>query len=320
MRGGFTRHAAIHVGDATDDLLLGLVSKSFLQRSASGRFDMHPLLRQYAAEALERLPVRLASTREQHCAYFFAKLAQWAIDAKGPRQIERWPAISSEVENCGAAWAWAVSQERIDLLLPAFDGLGLLYERLGAFDLGERAFQTAGQMSCLADGPRTEGAVQQRIVQMKALTWETHFADSLGKTDQAIERLHSAQDMLGDESKQLASDTELYRATGYLHLAFAHLLRHTERALADEHYEQSVNTFVELNERWGLSQAYLGQSGMAREYGDYRQAEVLANRCLKIVQQLEDVRTIAEVKSRLGLICMDLGELEAANDFFTQVT
>lgn len=229
MQGGFTRHAAIHVGDARDGLLLGLVNKSFLQRNAPDRFDMHPLLRQYAAESLERLPVRLASTREQHCAYFFAKLAQWAIDAKGPRQIERWPAISSEVENCSAAWIWAVSQERIDLLLPAYDGLGLLYERLGAFELGERAFQTAGQMSCLADGSRAEGAVQQGIAQAKALTWEMHFADSLGKTEEAIERLDSTQNILGDESIQSASDTELYRARGYLHLSFAHLLRHTER-------------------------------------------------------------------------------------------
>ena len=37
------------------------------------------------------------------------------------------------------------------------------------------------------------------------------------------------------------------------------------------------------------------------------------------LQQLEDVRTIAEVQGRLGLVYMDLGELEAASGFFTQV-
>ena len=318
LQGSFTRQAAIHIGDATDGVLLGLVSKSFLQRSASGRLDMHPLLRQYAAEALERMPGRLASTRERHSTYFATKLARWATDAKGAQQIERWSAISCETENCSAAWTWAVTQERIDLLLLASDGIGLLYERVGAFEMGERAFQAASWMPCLTNGTRSQRTAQHRILQSKILIWEARFADSLGQTQQAIKRFRVALTMLDDEADQLGADTELRRAAGYLHLTYAHLLRHTERALADEHYDKSVSIFVELNDQWGLSQAYLGQCGMAREYGNYRQAEIIACRSLDIARQLEDVRSVADATSRLALIHMDLGNLGAARDFHGQ--
>ncbi|MCO5206914.1 MAG: AAA family ATPase [Anaerolineae bacterium] len=70
FRGGFTRDAAEHVAGANLRILLSLVNKSFLQRrSDGGRYVMHELLRQYAAEQRRHLGVS-EDAQYAHCRYF----------------------------------------------------------------------------------------------------------------------------------------------------------------------------------------------------------------------------------------------------------
>ena len=52
FRGGFTGQAAEAVAGAARRDLQGLVNKSLLALSADGRYDVHELLRQFAAEKL----------------------------------------------------------------------------------------------------------------------------------------------------------------------------------------------------------------------------------------------------------------------------
>lgn len=53
---GCTREAALAVADAPLPLLSELVERAILQRSADGRYHMHPLVRQYAAQRLRETP------------------------------------------------------------------------------------------------------------------------------------------------------------------------------------------------------------------------------------------------------------------------
>ena len=46
----------------------------------------------------------------------------------------------------------------------------------------------------------------------------------------------------------------------------------------------------------GIAQALSGKCSMAREYGDYRQAEILAHRGLEIARHLEDARSVADAR------------------------
>ncbi len=50
--GGWPQEEAAAVTGATPALLLGLVDKSLVRARAAGRFDLHELVRQYAAEQL----------------------------------------------------------------------------------------------------------------------------------------------------------------------------------------------------------------------------------------------------------------------------
>ena len=52
FRGGWTLEEAALVADATLPILVSLVDKSLVRTNGQGRFDLHELVRQYAAEQL----------------------------------------------------------------------------------------------------------------------------------------------------------------------------------------------------------------------------------------------------------------------------
>ncbi len=71
FRGGFDRRAAEVVTGASLYTLSDLVSKSFLSVSKNGRYAIHELLRQFAAEKLAEDGSLAQETRASHGRYFF---------------------------------------------------------------------------------------------------------------------------------------------------------------------------------------------------------------------------------------------------------
>jgi hypothetical protein len=47
---------------------------------------MHELVRQYAAERLERSLAASETACSRHCAWYLSAMQQWMTDLKGPRQ------------------------------------------------------------------------------------------------------------------------------------------------------------------------------------------------------------------------------------------
>jgi predicted ATPase/DNA-binding SARP family transcriptional activator/GAF domain-containing protein len=82
FRGGFTREAAQEVAGASLRELRILVDKSLLHRTPAGWYEVHGLLRQYAAEKLAATPAAWETTHDRHCAYYAAALQQWDTDLR----------------------------------------------------------------------------------------------------------------------------------------------------------------------------------------------------------------------------------------------
>jgi predicted ATPase len=118
FRGGFAREAAKKVIGVSPRDLMGLVNKSLIQRSLDGRFDLHPLLRQYAIEILDELDICHA-VHDAHCAYFAAALQDLGESMIDRRQQQALSVLDADIDNAWAAWEWAVEHrqvERIDRL------------------------------------------------------------------------------------------------------------------------------------------------------------------------------------------------------------
>ncbi len=110
FRGGFDLEAAEHVAGASLSLLAGLADKSLIRLNASGRYDLHELLRQYAADRL--LEAGEVNATVEHHFDFFLKLAESAeAHAFGREQIAWFDRIEAEYDNLRAALAWSIESE-----------------------------------------------------------------------------------------------------------------------------------------------------------------------------------------------------------------
>jgi tetratricopeptide (TPR) repeat protein len=142
--GGFTADAASAVAEATPDLLERLLDKSFLRLGENGRYQMHEVLRHYAADALGAETAAVSARFAGYYADFAA--AQHKL-LNSDRQKEALATVSGEFDNLMAAWRWALEQKDEPLLGRFIDGLWAYLDDRGLYrdglDLFERALATA---------------------------------------------------------------------------------------------------------------------------------------------------------------------------------
>jgi predicted ATPase/class 3 adenylate cyclase len=141
FRGGFRREAAREISNASLSLLSTLVDKSFVRRAASGRFEIHPILNQYAAEKLAEDPAVQAETRLRHAHYYSEWLSRMYKDLKGEDQLKALAELRVETQNLRAAWQELIEQRDFQRLEQGFPALILFYEmnnrRVGAQEVIE---------------------------------------------------------------------------------------------------------------------------------------------------------------------------------------
>ncbi len=111
FRGGFTRGGAAAVAGASLPTLMALVNKSLLRREPGGCFEIHELLRQYAAEQLAQLD-SADDSRRAHSQYYLNWLQTLNEEDDAPG-----------FENIRVAWHWAVDHDQYDAIENALDSL-----------------------------------------------------------------------------------------------------------------------------------------------------------------------------------------------------
>ncbi len=152
FRGGFTREAAQEITGVSLHELMALINKSLLHRTSSGRYEVHDLLRGYAAEKLENSG-EAGAVRDAYSSYYAKFLQQRAVDLRGRRQLEALNEIEADFENVRAAWNWAVQQRNYDVIDRALARLGL-FCYIRRFQQGKELFRRARRQ--LAPDPGDE--------------------------------------------------------------------------------------------------------------------------------------------------------------------
>ncbi|MHB8625805.1 MAG: LuxR C-terminal-related transcriptional regulator [Aggregatilineales bacterium] len=183
FRGGFDREAAEQVAGGSLSLVAGLADKSLIRLNASGRYDLHELVRQYAADKLLRVGEEY-STRKCHYDYFL-KLAEGAeAHAFGREQIAWFDRLDIELDNLRAAILWSLESE-IGLRLTAalgwffserghwIEGLDWSTRMLAAsqdspVSLRAKALYSAGALAGLQGDKRTRTLCEQALALARA--------------------------------------------------------------------------------------------------------------------------------------------------------
>ena len=147
FRGGFSLEAAIEVAEATSFLLNRLRDKSLLRQVDSQRFDMHELLRQFAAEHLEdRAPNqsdRSRSIQDRHSAFYLDFIAGQRSALYGQQPQNASASIRIELENIRQAWRWAVEKIKLAALEQSAATLARFYTLVGLTEEGKNVFENA---------------------------------------------------------------------------------------------------------------------------------------------------------------------------------
>lgn len=112
FRGGFTRQAGQNITGANLQQLMGLVNKSLILRNNNnGRYEIHELLRQYAAEKAEQSG-QIEAIGTAHMNYYADMMHERTSHLNGGhRQLEALNDIEPDFENVRAAWIWGLEHE-----------------------------------------------------------------------------------------------------------------------------------------------------------------------------------------------------------------
>jgi tetratricopeptide (TPR) repeat protein len=239
---------------------------------------------------------------------------------KSPQQQDVLAEIDVKVGNARAAWDWAVKHALIPQLFQAIDGLCHYYQWRGRLEEGQTACQSA--IDELQDAARAgeimsssppahldalPDAGERRYLLAKALIWQSVFTRLTGYTGLAGPILEKSIVLL-DALESIGRDVRAERAFALLEMgrqAFD-----LDRTQAQRCFEQSLDLYRALDDRWGMADTLHMLGWLADGLGHYDRARQTLNESLSIRQVLGDRRGTANALSLLGLAELRVGELD----------
>jgi serine/threonine protein kinase/DNA-binding CsgD family transcriptional regulator/tetratricopeptide (TPR) repeat protein len=320
FRSGFTRPAAQAVTGASLRELMALTSKSLLGRAPDGRFQVHELLRQYAAEKLAELPdidSRPAEewVREQHSAYYCALLdeltPEWKSSGVMPAKAQIW----DDLLNIRLAWHWAVAQAKITELAHGLESLSLFEWYQGAYLQGETMAGAAAAKLAPLLSPSSSPSHELIRLYARLRAWQGFFANVTGNPDTALQYCQEALDVL-DRTELVDQDTEAERAFALIGLGRSHSRDSKEKA--DALLQQSLAQFQSLEDEWGSTLACGVLGFVAQDALDYAMAEAYYLEAWRHSQALDHQLDGGWICWRIAYVILRQGRFEEAEKWLRQ--
>ena len=235
--GGFTPEAAGRVTGASQFQLSALVDKSLLRRAASGRFEVHDLLRQLARDQLDRAG-QAEGVQARHADYFLSLAEQAEPELHGPRGREWLARLDADHDNLREALAWMFERGQAEHAARMCAALWWFWYMRGYLVEGRRWLQQAlAREKSLSDPVRAK-----TLCGAANLAWfQGDFASARSCAVESV----ALWRRLGDPRGLAAALTALGMAQGY----------RGDQALAHSLLEESVALYRALGDDWGLALA-----------------------------------------------------------------
>ncbi|HYW06633.1 MAG TPA: diguanylate cyclase [Longimicrobium sp.] len=300
FRGGFRREAAERVADASLPVLASLVDKSLLRRTPSGRYEVHEVLRVFAAEKLAADPAERTQRRDLHAAFYTDFLHLREARLRGVGESEALAAISEDIANVRHGWRWALGRGRTAPLGAAAEALFQFYSVRGWYREGERVFRQSAHT--LDAHPALAARLRVR---------SAYFAYLLGDLRVARRRVTRALPALEAEG------LEAEAAFGYVVMAIAARqqgqLRRARR-LVEEALARFRSAGSEVGEAWGLNETGVVALGL----GEFDDAERSFRRSYEIRSALCDRVGTTRTLINLGIVADHRGDREETRRCFLE--
>jgi predicted ATPase/DNA-binding SARP family transcriptional activator/predicted negative regulator of RcsB-dependent stress response len=294
FRGGFDHGSALAVGGASPQQLLRLLRASLIQRSLSGRFGLHRVLRQFAGQELERSGEG-AHVQARHRRRYAHFLDERSERLTGSDQVAALTEVRREIDNVRQAWRSAVATLDAEALTRSVGGYYRLCYLSGDSRDGAAAFTAA--LEALSD--REGGEIEP--LRARLLGYAAVMFQRLGERDRVTELAGAALahfERLGDIKGATLSRTTL-----------AHH-RYLEGDLegAEALYRDAL-TDAGPGPRAGVLNSL---AMLAMHRGALDEAEVILRDALAGAEAAGDERRTALVSGTLGNLLSDRGRYDEA--------
>ena len=300
FRGGFGREAAEAVAGVTPAAISKLVRHSLVQYDpSSNRYDIHPLLWQYASEKLAEEGTDTGMLSERYRAYYERWLAGLEAHLAGAQEHSRLQQMDDELANIRQVWQWATEQGDVEWLDATSAALHHYSRRRGQYQKGAEAFANAVQSLRVREEDETARA------RAKLLAFQADMLREQGHSGRASECLEESARLL-DHAALRGKDIRREAAFTWWLTA---LLTPDAKA-AGELLGRSLAHYQDLG-ALSKTAGVLADLGLLwKSVGDLAQAEVCFEESYAICRQLATPAPIVELSFNLAGLRMRKGQYE----------
>lgn len=301
--GVFSREAAQAVADAGLRTLAVLADRALLQRGGDGRYILHPLVRQLAAQALAASG-RKEAVCQRHSRWFLHFLSQSERLIKGPSQAAAFAELEVELPNIRQAWEWATKNRDVAAINPALECLGIFYNRTQFRREGRLPME---QAAAGMGAPQT-GAERMLLVQIQA--WQSvllHYDGQVQASSELMEHCIAAL----NHPEMASLDTRRLAAFLYLHRG-GQILGNRHRPRTAQEQAQAVALYQQLEDKWWLVRALREIGNFQLFESDYKNAKANLLRARRLAEEIGDHNGLVNVLDRLSHLAEIAGQLDEA--------
>ncbi|NWF65526.1 MAG: tetratricopeptide repeat protein, partial [Chloroflexi bacterium] len=304
FRGGFTPEAAdALLGEPAQPLLVDLTDQSLLQRNADGRYDIHPLLKQYTFEKLSSQQEWLKNASARHTSFYLTFLTRQG-DGESPQERA---AIRPELDNIRLAWESAAREDRISELEQTAGTLHGFFSIQSWFEEGAALFQHILTLIETSSHANADG------LRCDLLGRNARMHIQIGQLEKARSDLKQAQiylEGMNDPSRRARVLDSLainsYYAGDYPQA--------TALALESLALSDSMNNA----DGAAFSLNFLGSC--AKAAGDFAKSHEYFERAVSAYRAMKDEIGAAMVMNNLGNLSQAQGDLQAAQTYYVDAS
>jgi len=348
FRGAFSLAAAGAVAGVSMLDLAALLDTSLLRHAEGGWYELHGLVRQFAARQLAALAGAsspAATTQQRHSDYYLRLVAAQEPSLYGAEPRAAVAAVQRHWGNVHAAWQWAAEHGRLETLTTSLDALARCYEVTARFAEAESLLgQALTQVQAALDSAPQPGAALAALA-VRLRVWQGQFQERQSRLDAALASGEAALSQAAarddPEGQALAHHLlgavlphrgEFEQAVRHLRLAVAHFAasgrqRWLAAALLDlgivqwrrgvydravEEFQQARVAFGAVGESAGLARVASALGGVRFEQGRLDEALALTHEAARLYDAVDDRRNMAATAGNLALVYGRLGQYERA--------
>jgi predicted ATPase/DNA-binding SARP family transcriptional activator len=314
FHGGFGRAAAETITGTALPILSRLATQSLVRHDGNGRYALHELLRQFAAEHLAHAPAEAFALRDSHCTWYMAFLAQRETRLRGAEQTRALAEISAEYANIRVAWQWAVEHQRLDAIASAIHTFWLYSEIRGHFHEFHAFITTLEALIEQLDASAIQNPTrspEHAVVLGRALNFTGAAFIRLGGPERWRERINRALELFA------ALDAARDMGLAYNFRAIIALAAGDDEG-AERDLRASIACFETARDTWGTGYSRNDLGATLLQRGRTEEARQLAEESLRSFREIGDRRGMAYALHNLGVIALMHAQLDAARDYHAE--